>query len=445
MTAPPTGRGTERTTGSSPTEWVLARSRTAAVVVAVVFAAAGLVLSRVDLALLALPFTLAAAWAWDRRPRRDDRSTLTVDLAPHEPGDTELEVLVTLTPAAGVDGVALRLASFGGDPREIVLGAGGRPARMRLPVLHSGPQEVLRVEYRLVGPEATVLGLPQDPLTVRRVIPAPYTAVANLPLPARLQGLTGTHDSSRPGDGGDFRDIHPFAPGDRMRRIDWKTTARRGRFAGDLYVRRTAATSDAAVVVVLDSGDDLGEQVAEWSRNTGATKGTSSLDLAREAACALAGGYVRAGDRVGFQDLAGTDRMLAPGGGQRHLWRLLRAIEQTRPSGVRARRRRAPVVPAGALIYVLSTFLDEEASRMAELWRAGGHRVIAVDVLPAPRFTRASQAERLAHRIVLMSRSDRIRSLRAQGVEILRWQEDGPEDPREARLRALCRPVRAGR
>jgi uncharacterized protein (DUF58 family) len=424
-----------------PTGWVLSRSGTAVVVVAVVLGSAGLALARVDIALLALPFVVVAAWTRDRRPPPGGGGRVTVDLPEPGRGDAELAAVLVVLPADGVDGAALRVSSFGGDPQEIVL-ATARPVTLRMPVLHSGRHEVLRVQHRSIGADAAFLGLPQGPLSVQRIVPVPYAAPANLPLPRRLRGLTGTHDSSRPGDGGDFRDVHPFAPGDRLRRIDWKATARRGRFAGDLYVRRTAATSDATVVIVLDSGDDLGEQVASWSPSAGVPTGISSLDLAREAAGSLAAGYLRDGDRVGFQDLAGSDRMIAPGGGQRHLWRLLRAIELTRPSGARSHRRRPPVVPAGALVYVLSTFLDEEASRMAELWSGGGHRVIAVDVLPAPRFARASRAERLAHRIVMMIRSDRIRSLQAQGVEILRWQDDGPGDPREARLRALRLPER---
>lgn len=282
-------------------------------------------------------------------------------------------------------------------------------------------------------------------MTVTRVVPPPYTAIASLPLPRTLHGVTGMHDSTRPGDGGDFRDIHPFTAGDRLRRIDWKATARRGRFAGDLYVRRTTATADATVLVVLDSRDDVGEQVIEWSRNTVATKGIGSLDVAREAASSIAAGYIRAGDRVGFQDLASQSRMVAHGGGSRHLWRLLRAIELTEPSGVRTRRRRPPVVTAGALVYVLSSFLDDQATRMAELWHSGGHRVIAVDVLPAARFAGTSRYERIAHRIVMMERSDRIRALEAQGVQILRWQEDGTSVSREVRLRQLSRPVRGRR
>ena len=200
--------------------------------------------------------------------------------------------------------------------------------------------------------------------------------------------------------------------GDRLRRIDWKATARHGQNAADLYVRRTAALADATVLIVLDSRDDIGEQVAEWSRNTPATKGISALDVAREAASSIAAGYIQAGDRVGFQDLSSRNRMIAHGGGSRHLWRLLRAIEITQPSAVPFRHQRPPIVPPGALVYLLSSLLDDTAVRFALRWRGNGHRVIAVDVLPAAQFARTTRYERAAHRVVMMERDDRIRTLR---------------------------------
>ena len=212
----------------------------------------------------------------------------------------------------------------------------------RVPLLHSGPQELVRVEYRFFGADAAALSLPQEPLVASRVVAPRRTAIRSLPLPRRLQGLTGSHESARAGDGGDFRDVHPFTAGDRLRRIDWKATARRGQNAGDLYVRRTAALADATVLIVLDSRDDVGEQVAEWSRNTAAAKGISALDVAREAASSIAAGYIQAGDRVGFQDLSSRSRMIAHAGGSRHLWRLLRAIEITQPSPVRVPPPAAP-------------------------------------------------------------------------------------------------------
>ena len=138
------------------------------------------------------------------------------------------------------------------------------------------------------------------------------------------------------------------------------------------------------MLIVLDSRDDVGEQVAEWSRNTAASKGISALDVAREAASSIAAGYIQAGDRVGFQDLSSRSRMIAHAGGSRHLWRLLRAIEITQPSPVRFRHQRPPIVPSGALVFLLlSSLLDDEAVRLALRWRGNGHRVITVDVLPA--------------------------------------------------------------
>ncbi len=307
------------------------------------------------------------------------------------------------------------------------------------------PQELVRVWYRFLGADAAAATLPpNEPVVATRVIAPSQLTIGSMPLPRRLQGLTGTHESSRAGDGGDFRDIHPFTPGDRLRRIDWKATARHGRSAGDLYIRRTSALAEATVLVVLDSRDDVGEQVAEWSSNAADKKGLSSLDLAREAASTLASAYIAAGDRVGFQDLSSRARMIAHAGGRRHLWRLLRAIEMTAPAANPFSHQRPPIVPPGALVYVLSSLLDDRAVDLSLIWRGNGHRVIAVDVLPEPRFTRTTRDERIAHRIVMMERDDRIRAMRAGGVELLRWSEEGSALPLQARLALLSRPVRQG-
>jgi uncharacterized protein (DUF58 family) len=433
---------------TSEPRWSIGPSAVALTCVAVVIVTFGLLLSRADLALLALPLIMTVAWSWDRRPQAGTPSTVTVEVAPRA-GDAEIEFTLGVAVPERVDTVSLRLTRLDGSagaPLQLVLDArAGHLVSGRVPVLHSGPQRLLQVDYRLLGTDGAYTSAPQGPLDVERVVPPPYAAIESLPLPRRLHGLAGTHDSSRPGDGGDFRDIHPFAPGDRLRRIDWRATARRGRFAGDLYVRRTAATADATVLIVIDSSDDVGERVAEWSTNRVTAKGISSLDLAREAASSIAAGYIRAGDRVGLHDLAGAHRSVAHGGGARHLWRLLRAIELTRPAVVRMERRRPPMVVPDALVYLISSYLDEQAAQLAALWRGAGHRVIAVDVLPAARLERIDRFEQLAYRIVMMERSNRLCALEARGVEVLRWATGGAAGTPQARLRQLCRPSRGRR
>jgi uncharacterized protein (DUF58 family) len=424
--------------------WMLRSSFTALVAAAVIVAALGLLFARVDVALLALPLVVSAAVSWSRRPTNQATATVEVTGAPRASGQA-LAYDVRVDSPQGTDAVGVHLTLRGGESKEFVVTA--RAAERltgRVAVLHSGPQQLVKAEVFLIATDAGLISEPSGQVAVSRVIPPPFAAITSLPLPRRLAGLTGSHDSARPGDGGDFRDIHPFVAGDRLRRIDWKATARRARFDGDLYVRRTAATADATVIIVLDSRDEVGEQIAEWSRNSARDAGISSLDLSREAASSLAAGYIRAGDRVGVHDLSSEARLVAPGGGTRHLERVLRAIELTTPMGAPSIRFRAPIVPPGALVYVLSTFLDGGSARLASLWRGAGHRVIGVDTLPTARFERSNANERTAHRIVLMERSDRLHELEAQGVELLRWHDDGAE-PRVAKLRALSRPPRSAR
>lgn len=416
---------------------------TAGAAVALAIAATGLIASRVDIALLAVPLVAAGALSWERRPSASEAATAQLHLA--DPSHGEIEFTLALAPPARVEMVVLRYSTLTGEARELVI-ASPLVADLvgRIPLVHSGPQELVRVQYRFLGADAAAISRPQGPLVADRVVAPPQATIRSLPLPRRLHGLTGSHESARAGDGGDFRDIHPFTAGDRLRRIDWRATARLGRNPGDLYVRRTAALADATVLIVLDSRDDVGEQVAEWSRNTAATKGISSLDVAREAASSIASGYIDAGDRVGFQDLSSRARIIAHAGGNRHLWRLLRTIENTAPSAALFSHQRAPIVPPGALVYMLSSLLDDQALRLALIWRGNGHRVIAVDVLPPPRFDRTTRYERVAHRLLMMERDNRIRTLQAGGVELLRWCEDGASLPLRARLQLLSRPSRQG-
>lgn len=441
MTAPAPTQEPSPVSARAVPRWAFSAGLAAGWTVAVILAAAGLLLARIDLALLALPLVAALAWTRELRPDRTQGATATVALA--DSGDAEMGFSFKIAAPAGVEAIALRYSLLAGETREIVLaGATSSDFAGRVPLLHSGPQELVRVEYRCFGADLGVLSVPSEPLVASRVVAPRSAAFSWLPLPRRLQGLTGSHESARAGDGGDFRDVHPFTVGDRLRRIDWKATARRGQNAADLYVRRTAALADATVLIVLDSRDDVGEQVAEWSRNSAASKGISALDVAREAASSIAAGYIEAGDRVGFQDLSSRNRMIPHAGGARHLWRLLRAIEITEPSDEPFSRVRPPIVPPGALVYLLSSLLDDQAVELALRWRGNGHRVIAVDVLPAARFARTNRYDRVAHRLVMMERAGRISTLQARGVDLLRWPEDGTSPPRQARLRLLSRPAR---
>lgn len=418
--------------------WALSPAVTAAAIVAAVCLVAAFVLSRVELVLVAAPLLLAAVLGWSSRPE-SAAARARVTIAGDDP-DGRVRVDAVAEADGRVDGVHLRIHRTDRRPEDaVVTPREAARLRFRVAVSHSGPQRILSLAARGIGPDAAWTGDPGLPAVAERVVRPAAQRIRSLPLPARLLGLTGGHVSARPGDGGEFRDIDRFRPGDRLRRIDWKATARLAQRPGELYVRRTTATSDAAVQLVLDARDDVPGDVAGWAAPY-QRPGTTSLDVAREAAVSLAGAYAAASDRVGFDDLSDARRALPPRAGARHLHRVLRAVELTTAHRSATERARAPRLAQGAVVFVMSTFLDDQAMRLALTWRAAGHRVVAVDVLPPRVADELPARERLALRVVDLERGLRLDRLRAAGAELLEWTS--PE--RDAMLRRLATPRRWG-
>lgn len=423
--------------------WIPSAGLIFGLVAGILLAGGGLLFSRPELVLIAAPILVSVVWAYQRRPRGEPSVAVTTTVATQSTNEV-VGYSIEFEVPADTEAVVVRLYERGRERSELVVDA-ATATRLsgEIAIVHSGPQELVRVDYALVGPLASVTTAPIVGPRSSRVIPPRILPLRRLPLPFRMFGLSGGHDSARPGDGGEFRDIGQFAPGDRLRRIDWRVTARRGQSPGDLYVRRSFSTADATVLVVMDSRDEVAELVSNRSSNALKFDSSTSLDVAREAASSIASAYIEAGDRVGFRDLARGARVLAPGGGSAQLHRLLPAIARTRPFGAPQRRVRAPLIQAGAIVYILSTFLDNEAARMAELWRVSGHRVVAIDTLP-PTPTEGLRREQVdALRIVQLEREARILALASLGVDVIRWHPangQSPESQLATRSRFARRP-----
>ena len=420
--------------------WSPTAAGTVATVVGAVLAGAGLVLGRPDLALIGLPLLVSAAVGRSLPGAPAGAIALRGAVGQLSPsGGAGYEVVIEAP--AGAELAVLGLRAGGAAARPLVVALPTAPLRGAVPVLHSGPQELVAVEGWLVASGGAAVAGPFGPVILEQVVRPARPPLQHLPQPPHLRGLSGGHVAAPPGNGGAFRDVGPHAPGDGLRRVDWRATARRARFDGDLQVRRTTTTADVTAVLVVDSRDDVGEVLTEWPTGRPDRTGLTSLDVAREAASALAAGTVRSGDRIGFHDLGVDGRDVPAGAGDRHLERVLDAIAGVRPRGVGAGRRRPAPVPRGALVYLLSTFLDDRTPEAALRWRAGGHRVVAVDVLPAARPDGAGPALVLAHRVLMLEHDDRLASLRARGVDVLRWSA-GDAD---AQLRVLSRHSAPGR
>ena len=67
--------------------------------------------------------------------------------------------------------------------------------------------------------------------------------------PRETQVFTGNRLRARKAEGIEFADLRPFVPGDRVRRINWRASARRG----ELWVNELHAERNADVILFLDS------------------------------------------------------------------------------------------------------------------------------------------------------------------------------------------------
>ena len=390
----------------------------------------GTLAGRPDVAALAVPVLLGVLIAWGYRP--SGSAAARVQRPEQSVRAGEVSAYLELTADPRITTARVRVHAPGHRPTEALVAA-DRTRRIRLSIdtVRTGRLSVFPVDYLATGADEVARSDPRTVPPVAVTLLPRIRPLRELPLPFRLQGLTGGHGSRRAGDGGDLHDVNIFTPGDRLRRIDWRVTARRagqgvavrpGRLT-ELYVRRTFATADATVMLVIDSRDDVGPNVATWGDLAPARQDeATSLDIAREAAASLARHYLDQGDRVGMEDLGRHRAPVSPASGRRHLHRLVQRLVLAEPEGNPSRRVRPPHVPSGALIVVFSTFLDDEAARMAGIWRHSGHRVLAVDVLPVAFSDDLEPHQRIAYEIVRLERVDRLRELERAAVEVVRWE-----------------------
>lgn len=197
-------------------------------------------------------------------------------------------------------------------------------------------------------------------------------ALAHLELFARhvVEGmLHGTHRSRRKGVSTEFDHHTLYQPGDPLKHIDWKVSARQDRY----YVKRYIEDTSLGVRIVLDRSASMRMQ----------TEGPTKYLQAARLAAALAYLVIRNRDAVGLTvSAAGGTDWLPPRSTENHLVRVLQMLAATPPDGEdnlattlaalldRSERR--------GLLVAISDLMFDPAPVQAQLGRlqAQGHEVL---------------------------------------------------------------------
>jgi uncharacterized protein (DUF58 family) len=185
------------------------------------------------------------------------------------------------TPSAFAPGTELtagrhRLDVPSGERRRVTTAL--RPSRR-------GDHRAHRVTIRSLGPLGLAgrQGSHQVPWTLRAL--PPFTSRKHLPSRlARLRELDGRTSLLTRGQGTEFDSLREYLPGDDVRSIDWRASARRHTVA----VRTWRPERDRHILIVLDTGRTSAGRVGDAPR----------LDAALDAALLLTALAGRAGDRV---------------------------------------------------------------------------------------------------------------------------------------------------
>jgi len=399
-----------------------------------------LALGRPELAAIAAPFAVfvGVGLALAQRPelrvyseldreRQIEGRHVQVDLEVVAANQVErLELLLPLP-----DGIEAE------EPNPRMLGLGRRDRReFELPLLcrHWGAYEVGEVLWRA----RDAFGL----LTFEgsggehswlKVYPS-GEAVQRLLRPLETQAFAGNQVTRARGEGIEFADLRPFTPGDRVRRVNWRATARRGA----PWVNEAHPERNSDVVLFLDT-------FAEARRTD-----TGTLDLGVRAAASLAAHYLNEKDRVGLVSFGGVLNWLTVSSGPTQLYRFVDSLLDAEISLSYAWKDLdiipSRTLPPRALVIALSPLLDERAVGALLDLRARGRDLAVIELSPFPFVDEGqSETEELAYRLWRLRR-DALRARYASlGVPIAEWREGVPMEAIVEEVRAFRRHARVMR
>lgn len=391
----------------------LARSYACALVLGVL----ALLFGRVDLLVLAVPFLVHACWGLLSGTPRG----LDVSVRPHHVVVAEgNSVAVSVESAPGhfttVQWGQLESAAWDPATGTLLDAPDDGMVTMAFEPERWGRYEIPPALFQVTDPSGSwTHSTITEGLTVT-VRPAAATLDGGSGV-AHPIGMVGSHRSRHRGDGSDLAEVREFRPGDRLRRINWRVTSRRGA----VHVNSMLTERDTEVLIVVDTLYDITP-----ADNHAAT----SVDATVRAVAAISQHYVGFGDRVAVHDLGTRIGPIRPGTGPRQARMVRDVLSRARRTGRDwTKVQQVPSIASGTLVFFCSPLLEREVQdELVRLRRLGGE-VIGVDTLPdgvgafadIPTFSKDSFLGE-AWLLRRLQRDDAVGRLRALGIPVTQWR-----------------------
>ena len=402
---------------------------------------AALAVRRPELAVLASPFALLLAIG--TRVARDPKVSVELELeAERVLEGEEIEGLLTLSAESAVDRLEVLLdlppgvEAIGGETSWAVRLHRGSPREIPLRIRCSrwGLYDVGDVDVRARDPFRLVVW-EQHLRRLQRLKAYPREETLRRILsPVETQAYAGSEVARVKGDGIEYADLREYVPGDRLRSINWRASARTGR----LVVNERHPERNTDVVLFVDSFYEV----------RGPDGGT--LDDAVRAAATLATRYLARRDRVGLVAFGGLLHWLEPNLGPGQRYRLIETLLETGVQPTYTWRAvnvlPARILPPKALVLALTPLADPRFVAALEDLRARGFDLAVIEVDPVGLIEPgASDAETLAFRLWLLEREVLRSRLAGLGIGVARWGHDVELEAALEGVRTYRRSVRLAR
>jgi uncharacterized protein (DUF58 family) len=382
-----------------------------------------LALRRTELVVLAAPFALLVAAGLLLEGRPDVRAWLSVDRDRALEGE-DVTATIDVGARTHVDLLELRLlipsglaVVEGDDPFGLRLRAGEeRTLPFTLRGERWGAIELGEIRLRARGRVGMLVweGRVRRPHRLQ-VYPRPEL-LRSLVAPLQTQLAAGDLVARVRADGLEFADTRAYVPGDRLRSVNWRASARRS----ELIVNDRHPDRNADVVLFLDS-------FAQARSDDGAD---GTLERTVRAAATLARRYLERRDRVGMVTFGGVLRWLEPHGGLVQRYRLIEALLETGVEFSYAWKGvniiPARTLPPGALVLAVTPLLDERSIAALLDLRARGHDLVVVEVSPEEHVVPGEGLDALAYRLWTLRRAALRARFEGSGVAVARWDDETP-------------------
>ena len=219
----------------------------------------------------------------------------------------------------------------------------------------------------------------------------------------RVGPWPGTIPSRSVGPGTEFFELRLYSPGDELRRINWKASARQARLVTNEF--ETERVTD--VLVALDCSETVLSSVFSFDAE----------EFEVNLAASLCSQLLLQGNRVGLLVYGAERTWVSPGFGKRQLLRILSSLTITKagrsiiPMDFAVEAIVNAVLPARSVIAFISPLMGDEIVEVVRGVAAAGYSVLCVTPSMEPSPKDGSQSIALARKILETERRINLRQI----------------------------------